>query len=70
MARDVTFHESVLLGKMVDYGRMLRKVRGNDEREDIIIDLILLLLDCIVDFRDGPQSTPVEDGCGAMVVKE
>lgn len=64
MARDVNRYESVLLDKMIE----LRKddiTDGCADREGTIITL----LDCIVDFREQPGGTPVEDGCGALVDK-
>lgn len=69
MARDVNRYESIVLDKMVTIRSLMRTCK--DERQlDAYFDTIATLLDCIVDFREPPGGTPVEDGFGAMVDKE
>jgi len=58
MARDVNRYESILLDRMV-------KIR-NDSVTDAAVKQIILLLDCICDFRDPPEGLAVEDGFGVM----
>ena len=54
-------YESILLDKIV----YLKKAYS-EERVQAYLDEILLLLDCIIEFR-APRELPVEEGCGAMV---
>lgn len=69
MARDVNRYESVLLNKMVGFALANRYLTVDNEAVRERERQILLLLDCIVDFRNPPESVAVEDGCGAMVDK-
>ena len=63
-------YESIILDKMVDRGNALRESLvadiDNKERERLIHD-ILMLLDCICEFREPPRALDVADGYGAMV---
>ena len=52
-------YESVLLDKMVE-------IRRNGDPDQAA----LLLLDCIVDFREPPKGLEVTDGYGAMAVPD
>ena len=67
MARDVNRYESIVLDKMADIWREGRTAGMADQKQ--AVESVLVLLDCIVDFREPPGGTPVEDGCGAMVGK-
>lgn len=75
MARDVTFQESILLDEMLAQYDVFEAACGKTEDEFYIaasntaMASVMLLLGCIKKFRMGPQPTPVEDGCGAMVDK-
>ena len=66
-------YESVLLDKMVDLERNRRSAIENNDINKYVNDIkaleddILLLLRCIVEFRDPPTEEPVEDGFGALV---
>ena len=59
MARDVNYYESILLDKMVDI--------RNSSPSDAANRQILLLLDCICDFREPPRALDVDEGYGALV---
>ena len=52
-------YEAILLDKMVDI--------RNSSPSDAANRQILVLLDCICDFREPPRALDVEDGYGAMV---
>lgn len=52
-------YESILLDRMVH-------IRNNSVG-DAACKQIILLLDCICDFREPPRSLDVADGYGAMV---
>ena len=54
-------YEAILLDKMVDIYK-----RGTDGEGGSLSD-VLLLLDCICDFREPPRALDVADGYGAMV---
>lgn len=54
-------YEAILLDKMVEL-----KLAYNEERAVHYVDEILVLLDCICDFREPPRSLDVGDGYGAM----
>ena len=69
MARDVNRYESIVLDKMVALAQANRYLSVDNHAEEENKRQILLLLDCIVDFRNPPESMAVEDGCGAMVDK-
>ena len=64
-------YESILLDKMVDINNKLRdnivNGRGGGAEDERNIRDILLLLDCICDFREPPRALDVADGYGAMV---
>lgn len=64
MARDVNKYESIVLDKMADIWRDGRNAGMSDQKQ--AVESVLALLDCIVDFREPPCGTPVEDGYGAM----
>lgn len=78
MARDVTFQESIILDEMLaqyDVFEVASEKLGSGD--ELYYDLsnkatanVMLLLGCIKKFRMEPQSTPVEDCCGAMADKE
>lgn len=61
-------YESIVLEKMADIWRDGRNAGMSDQKQ--AVEIVLALLDCIVDFREQPGGTPVEDGCGAMAGKE
>lgn len=67
MARDVNRYESIVLDKMADIWRDGRNAGMSDQKQ--AVESVLVLLDCIVDFREPLCGTPVEDGFGAMVGK-
>ena len=56
-------YESVILDKMVD----IRQGDYDGNHEDGV-RAVLLLLDCICDFREPPRALDVEDGYGALAV--
>ena len=66
-------YEAVILDKMVDIERERLDMRENGTYKDNLVaygDLasnILLLLDCICDFREPPKTEPLEGGCGKLV---
>ena len=66
-------HESILLDKMVDCRIDMRDMARNNDRGQYVNDIqsanndILLLLDCICDFRAPVKELPIEEGCGAFV---
>ena len=64
-------YEAILLDKMVDINNKLRdnivNGRGGGAEDERNIRDILLLLDCICDFREPPRALDVADGYGAMV---
>ena len=66
-------YESILLDKMVELNAERLAMRTNEKEWTALmserVNDILLLLDCICEWRN-PQTTPVEDGCGAMVKGE
>ena len=55
-------YESVLLDKMIDI--------RNSSPSDAANRQILVLLDCICEFREPPREIQVEEGYGAMAVAE
>lgn len=64
-------YEKVLLDKMVGLARDFRTARDmNNPNADMYADEVMLLLDCIVDFREPPKSLAVEGGYGMMAVSE
>lgn len=65
MAKDVNKYESVVLEKMVDIWREGRTAGMSEQKQ--AVDNVLVLLDCIVDFREPPSELAIEDGYGAMV---
>lgn len=65
MSRDVNRYESIVFDKMADIWRDGRNAGMSDQKQ--AVESVLVLLDCIVDFRNPPESLAVEDGCGAMV---
>lgn len=67
MARDVNRYESIVLDKMADIWREGREAGMADQKQ--AVESVLVLLDCIVDFREPMRELAVEDGCGAMVGK-
>ena len=68
-------YESVILDKMVELRKEENDLASGVHGNDVAVEMsligaeIMLLLDCIVDFRNPPVSLAVEDGCGAMVGK-
>lgn len=64
-------YEAILLDKMVAANDRLRDGymldMSDEERERLIRD-VLLLLDCICEFREPPRELDVADGYGAMAV--
>lgn len=64
MARDVNKYESIVLDKMADIWRDGRNAGMSDQKQ--AVESVLVLLDCIVDFRNPPCEIAVEDGFGAM----
>ena len=52
-------YESILLDKMVDI--------RNSSPSDAANRQILVLLDCVCEFREPPRALDVADGYGAMV---
>ena len=64
MAKDVNRYESVLLDKMTDIWREGRTAGMTSQKQ--AVDNVLVLLDCIVDFREPPGEPAIEDGFGAM----
>ncbi len=67
MARDVNRYESIVLDKMADIWREGRTAGMADQKQ--AVESVLVLLDCIVDFREPPGEIAVDDGFGAMVGK-
>ena len=67
MARDVNRYESIVLDKMSDIWREGRVAGMADQKQ--AVENVLVLLDCIVDFRNPPCEIAVDDGCGALVDK-
>lgn len=63
-------YEAILLDKMVATNDRLRrdKTYMEEEEYDDFIHDILLLLDCICEFRELPRELDVADGYGAMAV--
>lgn len=64
-------YEAILLDKMVASNLKLRDgiiLNLTDEERERLIRDILLLLDCICDFREPPRALDVADGYGAMAV--
>lgn len=65
-------YESIILDKMVDYRIDMREATMNNDIGQYTNDVqtmnndILLLLDCICEFREPPKSLDVSDGYGAM----
>ena len=55
--------EKVMLDRMADMRYTMTHANAD------YLDEILLLLDCVVEWRYPPESLAVEDGCGAMVDK-
>ena len=78
MARDVNRYESIILDEMLAqydvFEAACEKLDSGDEfyynASNTAMANVMLLLGCIKKFRMGPQPTPVEDGCGAMVKGE
>jgi len=60
--------EKVMLDKMVMLNNVHNSATSSETMGECTRD-IHLLLDCISEWRNQ-TSIPVEDGCGAMVVKE
>ena len=58
-------YESIILDKMVE----IRNGGSEAGIADAVGD-ILLLLDCICEFREPPREIQVEEGYGAMAVVE
>ena len=58
-------YEKVLLDKIVDI-RHEFELAGNDEQRDKCLCAIMLLIDCIYEFRDPPRPLDVTEGYGAM----
>ena len=61
-------YESLVLDKMVELRKMSLFYTSAEMAP--YNDKILLLLDCIVDFREPPKTVAVEDGFGVMVGKD
>ena len=63
-------YESILLDKMVDINNKYHDAitaRGySDEVYEVRCAKVLLLLDCICDFREPPRALDVADGYGAL----
>ncbi len=65
-------YESIILDKMVDYRIDMREATRNNDIGQYANDVqtmnndILLLLDCICDFREPIKSLDVSEGYGAM----
>lgn len=64
MAKDVNRYESIVLDKMADIWREGRVAGMADQKQ--AVESVLVLLDCIVDFREPPREIAVDDGFGAM----
>ena len=64
-------YESILLDKMVDINNKFRDDIAANGFSTIAFEAacakLLLLLDCICDFREPPRALDVADGYGAMV---
>ena len=67
-------YEAILLDKMVDIERTRLALGENNvlpaqdkQANDGFVSDILLLLDCICEFREPPRALDVADGYGAMV---
>ena len=67
MARDVNRYESIVLDKMADIWREGRTAGMADQKQ--AVESVLVLLDCIVDFREQPGEIAIDDGFGVMVGK-
>ena len=66
-------YESILLDKMVDIERTRLALGENNvlpaqdkQANDEFVSDVLLLLDCICDFREPPRALDVADGYGAL----
>lgn len=65
-------YESIILDKMVDCRIDMREATRNNDIGQYANDVrtmnndILLLLDCICDFREPTESLDVSEGYGAM----
>lgn len=69
-------YESIILDKMVDYRIDMREATRNNDVGQYTNDVqtmnndILLLLDCICEFRAPVEELAIEDGCGKLVVRD
>ena len=59
--------EKVMLDSMVSLNMLRRVMSVDNQMERETVGKILLLLDCICEWRN-PTETRVEDGCGKLVV--
>ncbi|MBQ9041452.1 MAG: hypothetical protein IJ111_01390 [Eggerthellaceae bacterium] len=58
--------EKVVLANMVELNEARRLIAVDNHAEREYVDKILLLLNCICDWR-YPKTTAIEDGCGKLV---
>lgn len=58
--------EDVMLDSMVNLNMLRRTMTMDNHAEHEVIDKILLLLNCVTDWR-YPTSEPLESGCGKLV---
>lgn len=59
--------EKVVLANMVALNEQRRLIAVDNHAERECVDKILLLLNCICDWRN-PKYEPLESGCGKLVV--
>ena len=59
-------YEAILLDKMVEKNELINDCVASGASYDHYIRDILLLLDCICDFREPPRALDVADGYGAL----
>jgi hypothetical protein len=61
----VNRYEAVILDKMVEIWNEGRT--AGTTRQQMAMDNLIVLLDCICDFREPPRALDVADGYGALV---
>lgn len=59
-------YEAVILDKMVEIWNEGRTAGAT--RQQMAMDNLIVLLECICDFREPPRGLDVADGYGAMAV--
>lgn len=64
----MNYYESKVAERIIALGQERRYITMDDQRRRGIEDDILMLVDCLVDFREPPKELAVEDGYGAMAV--